>query len=57
MSRLEAHAGFFRLLMKGIFDPYLCTVTFRQKVDFQVSSIFSTRHSKVLQILCLQRSV
>ena len=20
-SRLEAHAGFFRLLMKGIFDP------------------------------------
>ena len=26
-SRLEAHAGFFRLLMKGIFDPYV-TVTF-----------------------------
>ena len=22
MSRLEAHAGFFRLLMKGIFDPF-----------------------------------
>ena len=22
MSRLEAHAGFFRLLMKGIFNPY-----------------------------------
>ena len=21
MSRLEAHAGFFRLLIKGIFDP------------------------------------
>ena len=21
-SGLEAHAGFFRLLMKGIFDPY-----------------------------------
>ena len=21
-SRLEAHAGFFRLLMKGIFNPY-----------------------------------
>ena len=21
--RLEAHAGFFRLLMKGIFDPYV----------------------------------
>ena len=23
MSRVEAHAGFFRLLMKGIFDPYI----------------------------------
>ena len=22
-SRLEAHPGFFRLLMKGIFDPYV----------------------------------
>ena len=22
-SRLEAHAGFLRLLMKGIFDPYV----------------------------------
>ena len=22
-SRYEAHAGFFRLLMKGIFDPYV----------------------------------
>ena len=21
--RIEAHAGFFRLLMKGIFDPYV----------------------------------
>ena len=23
MSRLEAHAGFFRLVMKGIFYPYV----------------------------------
>ena len=23
MSRLEAHGGFFRFLMKGIFDPYV----------------------------------
>ena len=23
MSRLEANAGFFRLLMKRIFDPYV----------------------------------
>ena len=27
-SCLEAHAGIFRLLMKGIFDPYVLTVTF-----------------------------
>ena len=27
-SRLEAHEAFFRLLMKGIFDPYVQTVTF-----------------------------
>ena len=31
-SHLEAHAGFFRLLMKGIFDPYV------QKVDFLISN-------------------
>ena len=24
-SRLEAHPGFFRLLMKNYFDAYLCT--------------------------------
>ena len=23
MSRLEVHAGFFKSLIKGIFDPYL----------------------------------
>ena len=28
MSHLEAHAGFFRLLMKGIFDPYVPYVSF-----------------------------
>ena len=32
-SRLEAHAGIFRLLMKGIFDPF-CTVTFLTKIWF-----------------------
>ena len=35
-SQLEAHAGFFRLLIKGIYD--LCTVTFWQKVDFLISN-------------------
>ena len=27
MSCLEAHEGLFRLLMKGIFDPYVSNVT------------------------------
>ena len=36
-SCLEAHAGFFKLLMKGSFSS-LCTVTFWQKVDFLISN-------------------
>ena len=36
-SCLEVHASFFRLLMKGIFYPYV-TVTFWQKVDFLISN-------------------
>ena len=34
-SRLEAHAGFFRLLMNGDFQS-LFTATFRQKFDLIV---------------------
>ena len=37
MSCLEAHEGFFRLLMKGIFEPY-DTVIFWHKVDFLISN-------------------
>ena len=33
-SSLEAHAGFFRLFMKGI-----CSVTFWKKVDFLISNV------------------
>ena len=36
MSRLEAHAGYFRLLMKGIFDPYVLDLL--TKVDFLISN-------------------
>ena len=36
MSCLEAHAGFFKLLMKVIFDPYV--LTFWQKVEFLISN-------------------
>ena len=31
--RLEAHAGIFRLLMKGIFDPYICTAIPNREVQ------------------------
>ena len=37
MSRSEAHAGFFRFLMKEYFWS-LCTVTFWQKIDFLISN-------------------
>ena len=36
-SRLEAHAGFFRLLMKGTFDSYVLW-PFDKKVDFLISN-------------------
>ena len=32
-SHLEAHAGFFRLFMKGIFDPYVLR-PFDKKLSF-----------------------
>ena len=37
-SRLEAHAGFFRLLMKGILDPIMyCDIL--TNVDFLTSNV------------------
>ena len=41
-SRLEAHAGFFRLLMKGIFDPYVLW-PFDKKVIFKLIMRVRTR--------------
>ena len=38
MSRLEAHPGIYRLHMKWIFDAYVSTVTFWQKVDFLITN-------------------
>ena len=35
-SHLEAHAGIFRLLMKGIFDPYVRYCALLNKVDFLI---------------------
>ena len=37
MSRLEAHEGFFRLLMKGIFGPYVLW-PFDKKLIFLISN-------------------
>ena len=41
-SRLEAHDGFFRLLMKGIFDPYVLPYSREQKhvLLFRKSNLF-----------------
>ena len=41
-SRFEALAGLFRWLKKGIFDAYLCTVTFREKNIFEFVTRVST---------------
>ena len=35
MSHLEAHAGFLRLFMKGIFEPYVMG-PFEKKVEFLI---------------------
>ena len=37
-SRLEAHAGFFRLLMKGIFDVYVLWPFVISTVVYAISS-------------------
>ena len=37
-SPLEANDCFFILLLKVIFDPYLCTVNFGHKVYFLISN-------------------
>ena len=42
-SRLETHAGFFRLLMKGI-----CTVTFDKKLIYKLVTHVRTRDYTVL---------
>ena len=38
-SRLEAHAGFFRLLMKGIFDPYIMWPLHKKLISQLVMSV------------------
>ena len=40
--RLKAHAGFFRLLMKGIFDPYILG-PFDKKMFFEFVTRVNTR--------------
>ena len=48
-SRLEAYVGFFRLLVKGIFDPYVLW-PFDKKLIFQLVTRISTRDFTVWEI-------
>ena len=38
MSHLEAHADLFRLLMKGVLDPYVLRPFNKKKIDFLISN-------------------
>ena len=49
-SCLEAHADFFRLLMKGIFDPYVLQ-PFDEKYIFKLLTHVKTRDYKVCNVL------
>jgi hypothetical protein len=46
MSRFEAHAGFFRLLMKGILMLMYCDIL--AKYIFELVMLISTRDSTVM---------
>ena len=46
MSRLEAHVGFFRLLLKGIFSPYVLW-PFDKKLIFELVMRIRTRNYTV----------
>ena len=48
--RLEAHAGFFRLLMKGIFDPYVLW-PFDKKLILQLVTRIRIRDYTVLDLI------
>ena len=39
MSRFEAHAGFFRLFMKGIFDPYIMSPFDKKFISYLVTRV------------------
>ena len=46
MSRLEAHSGFFRLLMKGILDPF-----FDKKLISLLVTRVRTHNYMIIEIL------
>ena len=45
-SHLEAHAGLFRLLMKGIFDTYhsMATANLKKSEDFVTNTIAASKY-------------
>ena len=55
LSCFEAHAGLFRLLMKGIFDDYVLR-PFGKKFTFELVTRVRTRDSTVpTKILCCEK--
>ena len=49
ISHLEPHPGFYRLLMKGVFDAY---VPFGEKFIFELLTRVRTRDFTVLTLCC-----
>ena len=49
-SCLEAHTGFFRLLMKGIFDPYVLRSFEKKLISYLVTRV-TTRDYTVYNFL------
>ena len=59
MSGLETHAGFFKLLMKGILDPYVL-LPFDKKLIFELVICVRTRKymvSVVVTSKCLSEAL
>ena len=55
LSRSEAHAGLFRLSMKGIFDPYLLR-PFDKTFIFELATRVITRNSMVNHSECQSKN-
>ena len=50
MYRLEAHAGFFTLLMEGIFDPYMLYPFDKKQISELVTCVRTRDHMVCIAI-------